>query len=196
MIESIAAQSATPDAGGVSPVTYVLVLGGAIALVQRFTAVDLFGWVPSFGGASGGSSNNGASVVPQLPGAGGGSGFGLTRPRTLMIVIFGGVAVAIMIGAAGLPTGARVPVAATLTLLSTFLALRALGSYSFSTFALVGVTVLLLGLSALGEPLIGALVNSRVFPILAIGGLYLGYKAVQRIGNDEPRRVYIRRREE
>lgn len=192
MISTIVVQSSTPDVPTASPLTYVVIFLGAALLAQRFTDTDLLGWIPTVGSSSGGDAN----PVQRLPGAGSGPGFGLTRPRTLMIAIFGSLAVAIMAGAAGLPSEARVPVAATLTLTATYLALRALGSYSFSVFAFVGASVLILGLSALGEPLIGAIVNSRVFPVIAIGGLYLGYKAVQQLGNDEPRRVYIRRRNE
>lgn len=189
MISNIVAQATTPDIPGASPLTYVVVLVGAVLLAQRVTDVDLFGWVPSFGGGGGGSS------IPMIPGSRGDPGFGLGRPRTIIIAIIGSLAAAIFAGVVGLPAGARVPIAATLTLTATYLSLRGLGSYSFSVFALVGGAVVVLGLSALGEPLIGALVNSRVFPIIAIGGLYLGYRAVQKIGsNEQPRRVYIRRR--
>jgi hypothetical protein len=186
MIETIVAQAATdatPSAA--SPVTYVVLAVVAGWLIQTQTGVDLLGPLRGLRASD--------DVGGSFPGASDDPGLGLTRPRTVAIVALGGFAVAVMVGALGLSASVQVPLAAVAVLLATYLTLRGLGSYSFRLFAVVAGGVVLLGLSALGEPLIGAIVNSRVFPILAIGGLYLAYKAVQNLGSDQRERVIIRR---
>lgn len=172
MIPLQATPAATAGEAATSPWTYLVLVGIVLWAVERTTEYDPITAARSLISRD----DDDASMAGETPSP----GFGLLRPRTLVIAGVSVLLFLVFTGALGLPSSIRVQLAAGLVLLGSYLTLRGLGAYSFRMFLVVGVGVVILGLSALGEPIIGGLARSPVFPIVALGGLYLAYKAIQK----------------
>lgn len=176
--------------GATSTVGLIVVLAVGLYLLDRYTGLSLAGLWP-FGGDGGGSGGGGGGLA---------DGDGLLSQLTgfatsLNGILVGGLALlaALIIGGAlSLPPGAGVPFIVAIELVATYLILRELDAYSFPTFALVAGTTTVLALSALGEPIIGTIVNSQVGVIVVIGVLYLGYRALQAYRKGQTTKIIVR----
>ncbi|MFC7077861.1 hypothetical protein [Haloarcula halophila] len=186
---SVAAQFATPTGSGASTtgsagglVLVAVVAALALAALDTFTRVDVLGFLPSFGGSSSTASDGGfiASTLAFL-----------TSTPVLLLTGVATLLVLILSGAFALPEGTGLQLVIALELVATYLILQALDQYSFRLFALVGTATVVIGLSALGEPVIGTVVNSNVGPIVAVGTIALLWRA---LGSDDDgqRRIVVR----
>lgn len=73
----------------------------------------------------------------------------------------------------------RVVLLGVTILLGAFVGLRRFGQFSWPLYSVITAATTIFVLSAMGTDLLGQLINSPIFPIVGIGGLYLGYKALQ-----------------
>lgn len=153
---------AVPTGGDTSPILILLIIGVALYAVDRWV-VDLGQYLPSLGGGS----------------SSGGMGIPFVSSNRLLIGALAIVLALVAVGPLGLPAGSSVPLIVALNLLGAYLVLRELGAYDPMLFVIIAATTVVIALSALGEPVIGALANSEVAPILTIGVLYLGYRAIK-----------------
>lgn len=180
--------STTGSAGGLVLVAVVAAL--ALAAIDTWTGIDVLGWLPSFGGSLDSSSTSGSGDSGLI-------GSTLAFLTSTPILLLAGVTtllVLILSGAFALPEGTGLQLVIALELVATYLILQALGQYSFRLFALVGTATVVLGLSALGEPVIGSIVNSNVGPIVAVGTIALLWRL---LGSDDgQRRIVVRAQSE
>jgi hypothetical protein len=123
----------------------------------------------------------------------------LSRLLTVNGIVLSAVAFTLALllgGALGVPDGLGVQVVVALELLALYLLLHELDAYSFPFFAAVGAITTVLGLSALGEPVIASILNSEVGVILVLGALYLGYRWLKQRnsgGGDGEQTIVVRR---
>ncbi|MFC4449833.1 hypothetical protein [Halorussus aquaticus] len=101
-------------------------------------------------------------------------------------VVLGSLIVAVVgvgaaIGGVSLPPGAGLLLLVTGVPLATYLGLRRTGQYSHVAFGAVTAVALILGLQLLGENVVSSVLSNLgpSMPIIAIGGLYVVYKAVK-----------------
>lgn len=171
-----------PSTGSTSPFTVIAVIAITIAFAQWQGYVDLLGWLP-FGGGGGGTSGSSRSAS-----SGGGSedaglfasiGAALTSPSALLLAGLGILGVLIVGGAVGgLGEGATVQLVILIELTSAAVLLNYLDALNTGTFAVVGGATVVIGLSAMGEPVFQTLVGSDVFPLLVLGAFYLLYREI------------------
>ncbi|MFC6975686.1 hypothetical protein ACFQL1_15085 [Halomicroarcula sp. GCM10025709] len=191
---SVAAQFATPtgeaasttgSAGGLVLLAVVAAL--ALAALDTLTGIDVLGWLPSLGGSlgsSGAASDSDSGII----------GSTLAFATSTPMLLLAGVAtllVLILSGAFDLAEGTGLQLVVALELIATFLVLRALGEYRFRLFALTAGATVVISLSALGEPVIGTIVNSNVGPIVAVGTIALLWRLLGGDGGG-PQRIVVR----
>ncbi len=126
--------------------------------------------------------------LPSLDSDSGVLGFLTTRNS----LILGGLLLLlalVLTGTLGLPRSAGVPLVVGIELAALAAILVALDAFTLRLYAATAIAVVVLGLSAMGEPVIGAIANSAAGPILAVGGLYLGYKYVT--GDRSARKIVV-----
>jgi hypothetical protein len=134
------------------------------------------------------------SVVEQAT-----AGIGMVLAnRTVALGLAGGLGIlAIEAGFVTLPPDALVPVVVAGIALFSFVALREVAAFSTSRWVgIVGAATLVALQVTADTSLIAAVTESRVFPLLAIGGLYLAYQALQQLrqsgGGDGDQTVTVR----
>jgi hypothetical protein len=186
MTDLLALQStpALPEAtgGGTSPLAILTVVAAIGYVVQTRTAIDLLGLVPSLGGSGGGSGGSSSS------GSGGLLGF-VVSINGLAIGVLTLLTAFVVGGMVDLPRGTGVAVVVTLILVATALILDELGGLSPRLFLAVVAATVLIALSATGEPIVGAVVNSPVGPLAVIGAIALGWRW---LGQDRTRNIIVR----
>ncbi|NEU56757.1 hypothetical protein [Halorussus sp. MSC15.2] len=101
-------------------------------------------------------------------------------------VVLGSLVVAVVgvggaVGGVSLPPGAGLLLLVTGVPLATYLGLRRTGQYSHVAFGAVTAVALILGLQLLGGNVVSSVLSNLgpSMPIIAIGGLYVVYKAVK-----------------
>lgn len=171
-------QTIPASGGGASTLSIIVVLGVALYAIDEWV-VDLTRFLPSLGGQS--KSGSGGGLLGMLPDLNG----------LLLGVV--GLALAFVLAGFG-PAGSTVPLVVALNLLAAYLLLREFDAYDPVLFAIVSASTVVIALSALGEPVIGTVVNSDVGPILVIGGLYLTWKAIQAYRDSNKRPPIVVRR--
>lgn len=160
------------------PALVVLVVVGALA-VQRYTDVDLRAWLPTGGTSQQAGQTPDGRLGGLLDFATSTNGILLAGVLLLGAMVLGGVL--------GLPPGTGVQLVVALELLALYLVLRELDAYSFPLFVTVAAITTMLALSALGEPIIGGVLNSEVGVILVLGLLGLGWRWLSQRGDDQQR---------
>lgn len=174
-----------------SPFSLLILAVGGLALIQFGTDYDLRDYVPSIGlsgsggGSTSGGSDGGEGVLGFLMSLNGVAVGGLTL---LSALIVGGVIDAP--AGLGVPFVVALELAALLVILGEYDAIR-------GNLALIGLVVLatvVLGLSALGEPVIGGVFQGPTGVLLVIGGLYLANKALDVWGKSKRTVVRVRGR--
>jgi threonine/homoserine/homoserine lactone efflux protein len=99
--------------------------------------------------------------------------------------------VAILIGSGDIRS--RVPLVIGLVLLATYALLRELDQYDPILFAMLAFVEVVIGLSALGEAVIGQVVNSPTGAIIVLVAGYLAYEAIQAYrASNKPRPLVVR----
>jgi hypothetical protein len=127
-----------------------------------------------FRSGSSGSSRRSTGVASGIASS-------LQSPLTLgalaAVVILG----LIITGQLTLPPGGGVLILVAGIPLIAYVSLRSLDQYSTTGFLTISVIVTLVGLQLLGGGIVDRLLDllGPVIPLIAIGGLYLGYRAVQ-----------------
>lgn len=188
MIDALAPLQTTPafpepTGGGTSPLAILTVVAAVGYVVQTRTSVDLLGLVPSGGGA-GGSSSGGSGGDDT---GGGVLGF-VTSINGLAIGALTLLSALIIGGALDVPEGTGVPFVVALELIAAGLILDELGGLSPRLFVAVVAATTVLGLSALGEPVVGTIVNSPVGVFAVLGTIALLWRAL----GDRTRRIVVR----
>lgn len=155
--------------GATSTIGMALVLGVGGYVLLEALGVDL--WGAASGAVDTDSIFAGATSVNGLLVAG---------LAILAALTFGGVL--------GVGRAVALQLTAALSLASFALLLREFDAFDIRLFGIVAVGTVLIALSASGEPIIGAVVNSPAGPVLAIGGLYLGYRWLT---SDDGKRIVV-----
>lgn len=171
-LPAIPAQAAPGGGSTIGAIVFITTVVGL--LVDRFTDIDVFdavssapsrikSMIPFIGGPSR-SSGNGGGVMGFFSS---GNGLVITSVVVFTLLFAGGLL--------DLPEGANLQIIVAIELVGVFAVLRELDiENTMEVFVIIAVVTILLGLSAMGEPVIGAIAQSDVFPLLAIGGLGLG----------------------
>ena len=119
------------------------------------------------------------------------------QPTTLLL---GAVALGLAVLLSGGNIATRVPLVVGLILLGTYAILRRLGEYHALTFALLAAVEVVIALSALGEPVLGAVFNSESAPIVVLVVGALAWRVLSIYQSDDPapeqRVVEVVRREQ
>lgn len=80
---------------------------------------------------------------------------------------------------AGISAGQRTMVLAVIVLLGVFVVLDRIDAFRWDLYLLFTLVVTVLATNAVGFNVLGFIIASPVFPIIAVGFLYLGWKALQ-----------------
>lgn len=78
-----------------------------------------------------------------------------------------------------LTTQERLIVLVAAVIVGLFVAMQQFDLFEFPVFAFLSSIVVILALRSLGSPLLSQVIDSPIFPILGVGGLYLAYRAIQ-----------------
>lgn len=170
-----ALQTASSTATGTQAGILLLVVAAAVVLIEALTGIEII--TPVAGGV-----RRAIGMLP-LPGFGDNdSGGGLFADVSMRTALAAAFAVAVLAVASGrivqLPGGSEVQILVVLELIAVYLVLREFDAFSIPVYMVITVATVVVALSALGEPVMAALTMSPVWPILAVGLLYLGYKAI------------------
>lgn len=164
-------------------------------VVTRVLDIDVLGALPVIGdssGGGGGGSTGGLGLGGTLAGV---RSFA-TSTTGLLIIGASVVSGLVLTGAIQLPAGTGVQFVVLLELFAFYLGLQWFDAYSFPLFALVSGVVTVLALSALGEPVLSTVVNSRAFPIIVVIGGYLAVQWVRDATESDRPRIVLEGREE
>jgi hypothetical protein len=166
-------QASAGPAVGTQVGVVLLIAAVAIVIIEAVFGVEITGRLA-------GGAKRVIGLVPFVGDSDGDSGDPMFSTRTLLAV---GFAVAVLAVASGriisLPEGGNVQILVVMELIAVYLVLREFDAFSVPVYMIVTVATVVVALSALGEPIIASLSMSPVFPILAVGLLYLGYKGIQ-----------------
>lgn len=180
-------QTSTGPAPGTQIGVVLFIVAVAVVVLETFFGVEITGRVT-------GAIRRIAAMLP-VPSAGS-SGGGIREMLTMRATLAAAFALGVLAVASGrivsLPHGSAVQLLVVMELVAVYLVLREFGAFSVPIYMIVTVATVVVALSALGEPVIASLSMSPVFPILAIGALYLGYKAIQAWRASNTTKVTIR----
>lgn len=179
-------QTSTGPAPGTQIGIVLFIAAAAVVVLETFFDVEITGRIV-------GAVKRIASMLP-IPSAGSGGSIldALTTRRMIAFAFAVGVLAVASGRIVSLPHGSAVQLLVVLELVAVYLVLREFDAFSVPVYMIVTVSTVVVALSALGEPVIASLSMSPVFPILAIGALYLGYKAIQAWRASNTTKVTIR----
>lgn len=189
VISTPAAAQTDGVSGGTTAALAVFIAVVAVVLVDTFTEMDVTGSITGAAGrVTSAVTNTAASLTPGNPlsdttSRARDTGSGLNRfftSRTGLLILV--LVVIVGAAAAGVGTVERtssLPLFVAVELIAVYLVLQDIDAFSLPVFSLVTAATVILSLSALGEPVIGALAQSPVFPILGVGGLIVAWRAIK-----------------
>lgn len=171
-------QTSTSASSGTQAAIVLFVLAVAVVGIETLTGVEITGRIAGF-------VKRAVGMIP-IPFVGNGdssdSGGGILADVSMRTALAVAFALGVLAVASGrivqLPDGGSIQILLVMELIAVYLVLREFDAFSVPVYMIVTVATVVVALSVLGEPVIASLTLSPVFPILAVGLLYLGYKAI------------------